>query len=60
MAQTPDIVLKEIRSKKFRPIYFLHGDEPYYIDSIAEELEKRIVPESEKGWETLCQGHALL
>lgn len=50
MAQTPDIVLKEIRSKKFRPIYFLHGDEPYYIDSIAEELEKRVVPESEKGF----------
>ncbi|MCE7064743.1 DNA polymerase III subunit delta [Dyadobacter sp. CY326] len=50
MAQTPDIVLKEIRSKKFRPIYFLHGDEPYYIDSIAEELEKRVVAESEKGF----------
>ncbi|MCF2505900.1 DNA polymerase III subunit delta [Dyadobacter sp. CY107] len=50
MAQTPDIILKEIRSKKFRPIYFLHGDEPYYIDSIAEELEKRVVPESEKGF----------
>lgn len=50
MAQTPDIVLKEIRSKKFRPIYFLHGDEPYHIDSIAEELEKRVVPESEKGF----------
>lgn len=50
MAQTPDIVLKEIRSKKFRPIYFLHGDEPFYIDSIAEELEKRVVAESEKGF----------
>ena len=50
MAQTPDIVLKEIRSKKFRPIYFLHGDEPYYIDSIADELEKRVVSEAEKGF----------
>jgi len=50
MAQTPDVVLKEIRAKKYKPLYFLHGDEPYYIDSIAEELEKRVVPESEKGF----------
>lgn len=50
MAQTPDNILKEIRSKKYKPLYFIHGDEPYFIDSIAEELEKRVVPESEKGF----------
>jgi DNA polymerase-3 subunit delta len=50
MAQTPDVVLKEIRAKKYKPLYFLHGDEPYYIDAIAEELEKRVVPEAEKGF----------
>ncbi|GGH27540.1 DNA polymerase III subunit delta [Dyadobacter endophyticus] len=50
MAQTPDIILKELKSKKFRPLYFLHGDEPYYIDSIAEELENKVVPESERGF----------
>lgn len=50
MAQTPDVVLKEIRSKKYRPLYFLYGDEPYYIDAIADELEKRVVSESEKGF----------
>ncbi|MHA4740202.1 DNA polymerase III subunit delta [Dyadobacter sp. MSC1_007] len=50
MAQTPDAVLKEIKAKKFRPIYFLHGDEPYYIDAIAEELESKVVPESERGF----------
>lgn len=50
MAQTPDIILKEIRGKKYKPLYFLHGDEPYYIDSIAEELEKRVVSEAEKGF----------
>ncbi|KAA6439164.1 DNA polymerase III subunit delta [Dyadobacter flavalbus] len=50
MAQTPETILKEIRSKKFKPLYFIHGDEPYYIDAIADELEKRVVPESEKGF----------
>ncbi|WP_025761595.1 DNA polymerase III subunit delta [Dyadobacter tibetensis] len=50
MAQSPDIVLKELKSKKYKPIYFLYGDEPYYIDMVAEILESRIVPESEKGF----------
>jgi DNA polymerase-3 subunit delta len=50
MAQSPDVALKEIKSKKYKPLYFLHGDEPFFIDNIAEELEKRIVPESEKGF----------
>jgi len=50
MAQTPEAVLKEIRAKHFKPVYFLYGDEPYYIDLIAEELEKRVVPEAGKGF----------
>ncbi|QRR00433.1 DNA polymerase III subunit delta [Dyadobacter sandarakinus] len=50
MSQTPETVLKDIRNKRYKPLYLLHGDEPFYIDSIAEELEKRIVPESEKGF----------
>ncbi|KAA0993221.1 DNA polymerase III subunit delta [Dyadobacter aurulentus] len=50
MANTPDSILKDIRNKKYLPIYLLHGDEPYYIDAIADELEKRIVPEAEKGF----------
>lgn len=50
MAQVPEAVLKEIRGKDYKPVYFLYGDEPYYIDLIAEELEKRVVTESEKGF----------
>lgn len=47
---SPDALLKEIKAKKFRPVYFLHGEEPYYIDAIVEELEKSVVPESERGF----------
>jgi len=50
MAITPDVVLKEIKSKKYKPVYFVYGDEPFYIDSIAEELEKRVVSEAEKSF----------
>lgn len=50
MALTPEAILKEIRAKHYKPVYFIYGDEPYYIDLIADELEKNIVPESEKGF----------
>ncbi|HEV7349641.1 DNA polymerase III subunit delta [Telluribacter sp.] len=50
MAVAPDVIVKEIKSKQFRPVYFLYGDEPYYIEAIAEELEKKVVPEPEKGF----------
>jgi DNA polymerase-3 subunit delta len=50
MAVTADVVLKEIKAKIYKPVYFLYGDEPYYIDIIAEKLENQVVPESEKGF----------
>jgi DNA polymerase III subunit delta len=47
---TTESLLKDIRARQFKPVYLLHGDEPYYIDLLAEELEKRVVPEAEKGF----------
>lgn len=49
---TPAIeqVLKDIRKKQFAPVYFLHGDEPFYLDKLADEIEKVAVPEHEKGF----------
>lgn len=50
MVLSPEQALKEIRQKKIQPLYFIHGDEPYYIDLLADALEKAVVPESEKGF----------
>lgn len=50
MALTPDVILKEIKSKVYKPVYFLYGDEPYYLDTIADMLENQVVPEHEKGF----------
>jgi DNA polymerase-3 subunit delta len=50
MAQTPEVVLKDIRAKRYKPLYFLHGDEPFYIDSIGDALENKVIPDSEKGF----------
>ncbi len=50
MAAAPDSILKELKKNHFHPVYFLHGDEPYYIDAIASELENRVVAESDRSF----------
>jgi len=50
MNLTPEQALKEIRQKKIQPLYFIHGDEPYFIDSLTDALEKAVVPAAEKGF----------
>lgn len=41
-------VLNDLKSKKYAPVYFLQGDEPFYIDSISNHVENEILNESEK------------
>ena len=50
MASTPESVLKELKSGKFSPVYFLQGDEPYYIDVIAEYIENNALSSGEKSF----------
>ena len=47
---SPEGVLQEIKAGKIAPIYFLQGEEPYYIDQIADYIEKNILSDSEKGF----------
>src|SRR5690606_8871362 len=37
-------------NRKLKPIYFLMGDEPYYIDLIADCIDKTVLTEDEKGF----------
>ncbi len=41
-------VIKEIRDKKYRPVYFLHGEEPYFIDAISKVIAEEVLDESER------------
>jgi DNA polymerase-3 subunit delta len=50
MAVTADSVLKDLKSNKYAPVYFLQGDEPYYIDLIAEYIENHALSPEEKGF----------
>jgi DNA polymerase-3 subunit delta len=50
MPQTPQAVLKELKAKKFAPIYFLEGEEPFFIDQITDYIEKNAIAEHERGF----------
>jgi DNA polymerase III subunit delta len=47
-------IVQEVENRKIRPIYFLCGEEPYYIDKTAEFLEASILTESEKAFNQLA------
>lgn len=41
-------ILSDLKNKKYKPIYFLSGEEPYYIDVILDYIEKNVLDEAEK------------
>lgn len=41
-------ILTDLKSKKYKPIYFLSGEEPYFIDIISDYIEKNVLDDSEK------------
>jgi DNA polymerase-3 subunit delta len=43
-------IVSDIKKGNIKPIYFLMGDEPYYIDKISDFIEKNILDEAEKGF----------
>ena len=43
-------IINEIKAGNIKPIYFLMGEEPYYIDRITEYLEKNLLSDDEKGF----------
>lgn len=43
-------IIKDLQQKKYKPVYLLHGDEPYYIDLIGNYAEQHLLPDAEKGF----------
>ncbi|MBO3117583.1 DNA polymerase III subunit delta [Winogradskyella sp. DF17] len=43
-------IVKSIKKGDIKPIYFLMGEEPYYIDKISEFIENTVLDEAEKGF----------
>ncbi|WP_159952018.1 DNA polymerase III subunit delta [Polaribacter septentrionalilitoris] len=43
-------IVSDIKKGNIKPIYFLMGDEPYYIDKISDFIEENVLEEAEKGF----------
>ncbi|MEL6918258.1 MAG: DNA polymerase III subunit delta [Bacteroidota bacterium] len=43
-------IVTDIRNGTISPVYFLMGDEAYYIDKIADFIENNILTEAERGF----------
>lgn len=43
-------VLADLKGKKYAPIYFLQGEEPYFIDVLSDWIEQNVLSEGEKGF----------
>ena len=41
-------LVTDIKNGRLKPIYFLMGEEPYYIDKISEYIEKNVLEEHER------------
>jgi len=47
-AYTFESIIRELKNKIYHPVYFFHGEEPYFIDQIAEYMETNILNDMEK------------
>jgi DNA polymerase III subunit delta len=43
-------IIADIKAGNIKPIYFLMGEEPYYIDKLSDYIEQNILSEEEKGF----------
>ncbi len=50
MAVTPEAVIKDLKNGQYAPVYFLQGEEPYYIDQISDYIEEHALEDSQKGF----------
>lgn len=53
MARTADNIteiMHNLQNGQYKPIYVLHGDEPFYIDLISNYIEEHALREDERGF----------
>ena len=50
MAATFEEIMSDLKNRIYRPVYFLAGEEPYYIDLITDYIQDKVLPEAEKSF----------
>ena len=54
---TYEQLIGDLKNRAFKPIYFLHGDEPYYIDLVTEFISTKVLTEAEQSFnQTILYG----
>jgi len=53
MAITYEEIISDLKKRIFKPVYFLAGEEPYYIDLITDYIEQNVLPDAEKSFNQL-------
>ena len=51
MPQKPSDILKVLNENQYAPFYFLHGDEPYFIDQITDYIEQNALSKIHKSFD---------
>ena len=50
-------LIGDLKNKAYKPIYFLYGDEPYYIDRVTDYITGNVLTEAEKSFnQTIVYG----
>lgn len=50
-------IIKSIREKNYQPVYFLHGEEPYFIDLISNVIAGEVLADTERDFnQTIIYG----
>ena len=45
---TFDVIMRNLKSRKFAPVYFLMGEEAYFIDKISDYIADNVLPVEER------------
>ena len=43
-----ETIMRDLKARKFMPVYYLMGDEPYYIDQIADYIADHVLQPEER------------
>jgi DNA polymerase III subunit delta len=50
MGVTFEEIMSDLKNRIYKPLYFLAGEEPYYIDLITNYIEDKVLPETDKAF----------
>ena len=50
MAVSIEEILSDLKKRIFKPVYFLAGEEPYFIDIISDYIEDKVLSEADKAF----------